>query len=94
MPVYAVIPIGVMAIIDAGTASSSPFQRLTKIVHDHAGIVFTFNWNLCSRCAGNREHHAPSCSAAHDGAHAQLPVMRSRMCLSRKGSGKTISYCA
>jgi hypothetical protein len=46
-------------IIDAGTASSSPFQRTRKIDHHHDGIVFTFRWNPRSRCAGNREHHAP-----------------------------------
>ena len=57
--VYAAIPIAVITIIDAGTASSSPFQQTTKSVHDHAGIVFTFRWNPRSRCAGNREHHAP-----------------------------------
>jgi hypothetical protein len=45
--------------IDAGTASSSPFQRTTKIVHDRAGIVFTFPWRLRSRCAGNRVHKRP-----------------------------------
>jgi hypothetical protein len=28
--------------IDAGTASSSPFQRTAKNVPDDAGIVFTF----------------------------------------------------
>jgi hypothetical protein len=33
-----VIPIAVFTLIDAGTASSSTFQRMTKIVHDHAGI--------------------------------------------------------
>jgi hypothetical protein len=42
-----VISIAVFVQIDAGTASSSPFQQTTKIVHDHAGIVFTFNGNLC-----------------------------------------------
>jgi hypothetical protein len=46
-------------IIDAGTASSSPFQRTPKFDHHHAGIVFTFAWNPRSRCSGNREHHAP-----------------------------------
>jgi hypothetical protein len=30
-----------------------------KIDHDHDGIVFTYPWNPRSRCAGNREHHAP-----------------------------------
>jgi len=40
----AVIPIGVFTLIDAVPASSSRFQRTTKIVHDHAGIVFTFRW--------------------------------------------------
>jgi len=33
-----VIPIAAFVRIDAGTASSSPFQRATEIVHDHAGI--------------------------------------------------------
>jgi hypothetical protein len=56
---YAVMPIAVLTLIDAGTASSSPFHRTSKSVHDHAGIVFTFSWNPCSRCPGNREHHAP-----------------------------------
>jgi len=56
---YAVIPIAVFTSIDAGTASSSPFQRTPKYVHDHAGIVFTFRWNLRSRCAGNRDHERP-----------------------------------
>jgi hypothetical protein len=49
--VYAVIPIAVITIIDAGTASSSPFHRTAKSVHVHAGIVFTFRWNPRSRCA-------------------------------------------
>jgi hypothetical protein len=49
-------PITVSTIIDAGTASLSPFQRSPKNVHDHAGIVFAFNWNPRSRCAGNRDH--------------------------------------
>jgi hypothetical protein len=47
-----VIPIAAFVSIDAGTASSSPFQRATEIVHDHAGIrvhvrlecVFTMHW--------------------------------------------------
>jgi hypothetical protein len=52
-------PIAVLTLIDAGTASSSPFHRTSKSAHDHAGIVFTFSWNPRSRCAGNREHHAP-----------------------------------
>jgi hypothetical protein len=39
-----VIPIAVFAHIDAGTASSSPFQRTAKNVHDDAGIVFMFVW--------------------------------------------------
>ena len=43
-------------IIDAGTTSSSPFQRTPQIVHDHAGIVFTFRWKSRSRCAGNSDH--------------------------------------
>jgi hypothetical protein len=51
-----VIPIAGFTRIDAGTASSSPFQPTTKFVHDHAGIVFTFRWNPRSRCAGNRDH--------------------------------------
>jgi hypothetical protein len=55
----AVIPIAGFMIIDAGTASSSPFQHTPKIVHHHAGIVFTFIWNPRSRCAGNREHDRP-----------------------------------
>jgi hypothetical protein len=55
----AAIPIAVFTLIDAGTASSSPFQRTTKIVHDHAGIVFMFPWNLRSRCAGNCVHDRP-----------------------------------
>jgi hypothetical protein len=41
----AAIPIGVFIISDAGTASSSRFHRAPKIVHDHAGIVFTIRWN-------------------------------------------------
>ena len=36
--VYAVIPITVFTLIDAGTASSSAFRRKPKGVHDHAGI--------------------------------------------------------
>jgi hypothetical protein len=40
-----VIPIAVFTLIDASTASSSPFQRTPKLVHDHDGIVFTFAWN-------------------------------------------------
>ena len=47
-------------IIDAGTASLSPFQQTTKIVHDHAGIgvhvrlesAFTMRWKQRSRWAG------------------------------------------
>jgi hypothetical protein len=58
--VYALIPIVVFISIDAGTASSSAFQRKLKIVHDHAGIVvhvrlesaFTMRWKPCSPCAG------------------------------------------
>ena len=46
-------------IIDACTASSPPIQQRPKIDHHHTGIVFTFRWNPRSRCAGNREHHAP-----------------------------------
>jgi hypothetical protein len=34
----AVIPIAVVSLIDAGTASSSPCQRLPKSAHDHAEI--------------------------------------------------------
>ena len=60
---YAVIPIAVFLIIDAGTASSSPFQRIPKNVHDHPGIVFTFYWNPRSRCAGNRDHDRPQYAA-------------------------------
>ena len=30
-----------------------------EIVHDQTGIVFTFRWNLRSRCAGNRDHDGP-----------------------------------
>jgi len=52
-----VIPIAVFIRIDAGTASASPFQRMTKIVHDHAGIrvhvplesMFTMRWKPRSR---------------------------------------------
>jgi hypothetical protein len=43
--IWAVIPIGVFIISDAGTASSLQFHRAPKIVHDHPGIVFTFRWN-------------------------------------------------
>jgi hypothetical protein len=58
--VYAVIPIAVFTRIDAGTASSSAFQRLLKIVHDHAGIavhvrlesVFTMRWKPRSPWTG------------------------------------------
>jgi hypothetical protein len=64
--VYAVIPIAVFMIIDAGTASSSPFQRTPKYVHDHAGIVFTFRWNMRSRCAGNRDHERPEYAVAEN----------------------------
>lgn len=53
------IPIAVPMIIDGGTASSLPFQRTPTIDHHHAGIVFTLRLNTRSRCAGNREHHAP-----------------------------------
>ena len=35
--------------------NSSEWRKL----HDDTGIVFTFVWNPRSRCAGNREHHAP-----------------------------------
>jgi len=55
-----VIPIAVFMIIDAGTASSSAFQQMTKIVHDHAGIgvhvrlqfVFTMRWKPRSCSTG------------------------------------------
>jgi hypothetical protein len=57
--VYAVIPIAVFMIIDAGTASCSSFHRTPKNVHDHPGIVFTSRWNPRSPCAGNREHDRP-----------------------------------
>lgn len=57
--VYRPIRIAVSTIIDAGTASSSPLQRTSKIVHDHTGIVFTFRWNLRSRSAENRDHDEP-----------------------------------
>src|SRR5882757_10562280 len=53
-------PLAVSTIIGAGTAPSSPFQRTSKIVHDHTGIVCTFRWNLRSRCAGNRDHEEPT----------------------------------
>jgi len=88
------IPIAVFKIIVAGTASSSPFQRRPKIDRHHAGILFTFRWNLRSRCAGNREHHAPSCSAEHDTRNAKLSVMRSRSSTSLKTLGRPDSYCA
>jgi len=68
----AVIPIAGFMIIDAGTASSSPFQHTPKIVHHHAGIVFTFIWNPRSRCAGNREHDRPE-YAAYAAAVARHP---------------------
>ena len=63
----AVIPIAGFMIIDAGTASSSPFQHTPKIVHHHAGIVFTFIWNPRSRCAGNREHDRPEYAGVYPG---------------------------
>jgi hypothetical protein len=58
--VYALIPIAVFTIIDAGTASASPFQRLTKIVHERAGFcvhvpleyAFTMRWKPRSPSAG------------------------------------------
>jgi hypothetical protein len=58
--VYAVIPIAVFTRIDAGTASSSAFQQLLKIVHDHAGIpvhvrlesAFTMRWKPRSPWTG------------------------------------------
>jgi hypothetical protein len=60
VPVYAVIPMAGFMVIDAGTASSSPFQRTTKIVHDHDGIrvhdplesAFTMRWKPRTPCAG------------------------------------------
>jgi len=60
---YAVIPIAGFTIIDAGTASSPPFQRTPKSVHHHAGIMFTFPWNSRSRYAGNRDHDGPEYAA-------------------------------
>jgi hypothetical protein len=55
-----VIPIAVFTRIDAGTASSSAFQQLLKIVHDHAGIpvhvrlesAFTMRWKPRSPWTG------------------------------------------
>jgi hypothetical protein len=78
---YEVIPIAVFTRIDAGTASSSPFQRTAKIVHDDAGIVFTFVWNPRSRCAGNRDHHRPEYAVRRlaqlrDGAQVRAPMSR------------------
>jgi hypothetical protein len=58
-PVLTTIPIAVIPIIDAGTASLSLFQRNPKNVHDHAGIEFTFSWNPRSRSAGKRGHDQP-----------------------------------
>jgi hypothetical protein len=55
----AAIPISVFIISDAGAPSSSRFHRAAKIVHDHAGIVFTFRWNPRSRCGGNLDHDEP-----------------------------------
>jgi len=52
--VYALIPIALFIISDAGTASWTSFHRTPKSVHDHAGIVITSNWNPRSRWAGNR----------------------------------------
>jgi hypothetical protein len=88
-PVLTTIPIAVIPIIDAGTASLSLFQRNPKNVHDHAGIEFTFSWNPRSRCAGNRDHDRPSRAAEHDGRNAKLLVMRSRSSFSLKKVGKT-----
>jgi hypothetical protein len=59
-PVLTTIPIAVIPIIDAGTASLSPFQQTIKIVHDHAGIgvhvrpewAFTMRWKPRSRSTG------------------------------------------
>ena len=53
----AAIPFSVFIISDAGTASSSRFNPAAKIVHDHAGIVFTFRWNPRSGSGGNRDHY-------------------------------------
>jgi hypothetical protein len=55
-----VIPIAVFIGIDAGTTSSSAFQRTPNIVHDHAGIrvhdrlesAFTMRWKPRSRSTG------------------------------------------
>jgi hypothetical protein len=57
---WAAIPIAVFTFIDAGAASSSPFQRTPQIVHDHAGIrvhvllesAFTMRWKLRSPSTG------------------------------------------
>jgi len=75
-----VIPIAVFTIIDAGTASSSPFQRTPKIVHDHDGIVFTFAWNTRSRCAGNRVHDRPEYADAYsaDREHGFHAIVNAR----------------
>jgi hypothetical protein len=71
-----VISIASLMIIDAGTASSSAFQRIAKIVHDHAGIgvhvclesAFTMRWKprspwtgICNRVNLESMHDTPSC---------------------------------
>jgi hypothetical protein len=71
---YAMMPIAVLTLIDAGTASSSPFQRTPKYVHDHAGIVFTFRWNMRSRCAGNRDHERPEYASWNISAMASVKI--------------------
>jgi hypothetical protein len=52
------IPIAGSTIIDAGTASSSPFQRMSRIVRDQTGIVFMFRWNprRVHEALENRDH--------------------------------------
>lgn len=85
------IPIGVFTLIDAGTASSSPFQRTTKIVHDHAGIVFTIRWNMRSRCDGKRDHERPEYAgrrtACLPGTVGEYQAAKRRLiiCLYRQG---------
>jgi hypothetical protein len=76
--VKVVIPIAVFTLIDGGTAWSSPFQRTPKIVHDHAGIVFTFRWNLRSLCAGNRDHDRPEYAAGEGEESFDIVVCTSR----------------
>ncbi len=41
---FVVIPVAGLTIIDAGTASSSPFQRSQKNVHVHLESAFTMRW--------------------------------------------------